>query len=87
MWDLYLLAKNWKCRPSELVGLSNTYEAYCLDEAVSRWGTWVEGELNGVKAKSEKATQYKQQLLFNRIFDDELETSQKHRDPAVGFSK
>lgn len=35
-----------------MLALTNSYEAYCLDEAIGFFGSWVEGELDKVKAKT-----------------------------------
>lgn len=45
MWNLYTLARVYGRRPSEIVGLSNSWTAYQFDSAVARWGTWVEDKL------------------------------------------
>lgn len=50
-WNLYQHAKTWVVRPSELLSISNDYVAYCLDEAVFTFGTWVESELDSIEGE------------------------------------
>lgn len=38
-------------RPSNLVGLTDPYEAYCLDEATYMWGRYVKNELEIARSK------------------------------------
>lgn len=65
-------------RPSELVGLDpnprhgDAYTAYCLDEAVWLWGSYVEGELDQVrdKAKTAKQAAEKVKMRFRTLMAD-----------------
>lgn len=36
------MARAYHCRPSELLGVQEPYEAYCLDEALYLWGSYIE---------------------------------------------
>lgn len=53
-WSLYNQAKLWNTRPSQLVGVTQEYQAYCFDEAVGSWGTYVTNELEKLEGKNEK---------------------------------
>lgn len=44
----------WKVKPSNLVGISDEYLAYCLDEAIYHWGSFVQGKLDEIEAKNSK---------------------------------
>lgn len=54
MWKLFQDAKTWSTRPSVLLAIENDYEAYCLDEAISTWGSYVTSELDKVEGKDSK---------------------------------
>jgi hypothetical protein len=47
-------ARQWKVRPSEMLGLEDPYTAYCLDEAVLDLVSYIEEELESVKVKGSK---------------------------------
>jgi len=53
MWNLYAQARQWRVRPSEILGIDDAYVAYCLDEAVSDLAAFIEDELDKVKVKSD----------------------------------
>lgn len=38
-------AEQYHCRPSQLVGVTDEYVAYCVDEAAFLWGMTVESHL------------------------------------------
>lgn len=38
MWETFLRAKQWSKRPSELLGITDTYHAWCFDEACATFG-------------------------------------------------
>lgn len=44
----------WNCRPSELFNIENDYHAYCFDEVVGLWGSYVTSELEAIEGKSDK---------------------------------
>ena len=53
-WKIYQQAKTWGCRPSDLLNIENDYYAYCFDEAVATWGSYVTSELEKVEGKNDK---------------------------------
>lgn len=78
------MAKTWGVRPSGLLGLTpDSLEAYCLDEAVSYFGNWVQHQLNNVKGKTDKAREGARLLVFRRIFGAELSGGTKFADPQT----
>lgn len=92
LWDLFVQAKGWGVRPSQLLGLEDdSYVAYCVDEAIGRWGNFVKGRMEEVteRAKNPKAAQRKQDLEFHRLFADELDgkTKGRFRDPVDVLKK
>jgi hypothetical protein len=76
------------CRPSELIGLpSNSYSAYCLDEAVIYFGMMLENMLEEAGTKPSKADR-KAQRSRERILNKVLGTGQAdtgYADPALMF--
>ena len=46
MWKIWTVAKSFQSRPSQIAGIEGTWEAYCLDAAVSLFGNWVEAKLS-----------------------------------------
>lgn len=76
-WRLYRLAKACSCRPSELLGLNNSYAAYCLDEAVIYFGEMLDQALEEAAegAKNAKVAHAKQMLVFEAW----LNTPEEHQ--------
>lgn len=54
MWSLFNTAKMWSKRPSELLAIEDNYVAYCFDEAVATWGTYIVNELDKITGKTDK---------------------------------
>jgi hypothetical protein len=75
-WNLYSQAREWRTRPSQLIGLvEGSYPAYCFDEAIYIWGNFVSSELDKVKAgKTEEATRVARVRRLNSLLLDEDET-------------
>jgi hypothetical protein len=96
------MAKEWKERPSSLLGVSgDSYLSYCLDEAVFMFGRHVENEMNAAEeaAQGKRAAAARQMALTNILRggehgrpssaqeQDEVGPKQGFRDPASMFSK
>lgn len=77
---LYLNSKDFGCRPSQLLDLSDSYAAYCLDAACGQFGRALESELNGVGGKTEKARATKRERLLRTWLGLPL----KFRNPTAG---
>lgn len=46
LWRVYSVAKAFKQRPSDLLGISeDEWMAWCVDEVVWTWGVYVEAEI------------------------------------------
>lgn len=75
-------------RPSDLIGLEpNSYEAFCLDEAVIYFGLALEFKLEEVghkPSKEERRTQALREDILNRVFKRKASTS-GFADPAAMF--
>lgn len=77
-------------RPSVMLGLDpDSYEAYCLDEAVIYFGLTVEGRLDRAghkESKEERKAKSIREAMMNKLFNpgDEKATS-GYADPALMF--
>lgn len=69
MWDLYLTAKTFRVRPSSLLDIEGSYEAYCLDTAVAEFGRVVESELRQVEGKNKKQIASKAERVLRKWLD------------------
>lgn len=62
--------------------MSDSYEAYCLDEAVWTFGRSVEAELDKIDGKNMKQIQRKQTMRLQTLLGE-----RKFADPAAMFKK
>ena len=78
-----------RCRPSEMLGLkSDSYEAYCLDEAVIYFGMSLEQMLDEAGSKpsrAERKTQADRERVLNKVLDLEQNEGKGYADPALMF--
>lgn len=84
------MAKQFRARPSQLVGVDDPYIAYCFDDATYTWGIFVEGKLseaeNGVSKPDQRRAA--RERMWKQIFEaDESKPTGMFRDPAAMFSK
>lgn len=63
----------WNVRPSQLLGIDDDYLAYCIDEAVGEYGSFVRGELEQVEGKNAKEVQGRRELVLRRLLTAEKE--------------
>jgi hypothetical protein len=61
------MSKSLKTRPSELMGIVDTYRAYCFDEAVVTFGSFVSDKLSSVNGKNEASIRGQQELLLSKL--------------------
>jgi hypothetical protein len=78
VWALYLTAKTFTVRPSELLDVSDRYAAYCLDTAVGEFGRTLEAELKKIEAKTQKEAEVKSDRLIRKW----LGLPMQFRDPV-----
>jgi hypothetical protein len=67
VWNLYQNAKQWGARPSELLGITDLFDAYCLDDAVGWFGSEIESELIGIEGKTPQETKARRERLLLKI--------------------
>lgn len=78
VWEIYQTAKTFNTRPSAILGITNTYVAYCLDSAVGEFGRVLESELSGVEGKNKKEIGTKSDRLMRKWLD----MPQQFRNPT-----
>lgn len=82
LWRVFLTAKAWTVRPSTIFGITETLQAYQVDEAVALFGSGVEAELNLVEGNTTDEVIMKRGMVLNRL----LGIEQKYRDPAEAMN-
>ena len=82
MWNLHSLSVTYHQRPSEVVGIDDTWAAYQFDMAVAQFGAWVEGNLNE-RDKSGKPVNSLAKLLG----DEETQVQEYAPISAMGLRK
>lgn len=45
LWRVWTVSKQYRRRPSELLNVTNDFDAFCLDEAVMTFGTSIDGDV------------------------------------------
>lgn len=80
LWTLHREAKAYGCRPSELLGVSDAFMAYCLDNAVFSFGDALEIELESQSGKTSEEVKRKKE----RVLRDWLGLPKKYRNPTMG---
>lgn len=66
MWLLYQNSKLWGKLPSTIMHVKGKYKAYCLNEVVSAWGSFVTNELEKIEGKTAKEINRKR---HNRLLE------------------
>lgn len=79
LWQTYQTAKQFQVRPSELLGISDPWTAYCLDNAVALFGSTLENELDGVTGKNSKDVARKRERMLTKWLD----LPQRYRSPMA----
>lgn len=84
-WQLYSQAKQWGQRPSALIGITDDYVAFCVDEAVFVFGVAVEGELASIQrgtSESDELYSHRRRMAFLKML--EAEDQIKFASPRIG---
>lgn len=96
------MSKEWRERPSSLLGLDDAYLSYCVDEAVFMFGRYVESEMQAAEDRTKNAKhkagarqQALSAILNSPVASDTDEPDQpppppstkQFRDPAALFRK
>lgn len=54
------------------MAIEDPYVAYCFDEAIGEFGSYVRGELGKVEGKTQKAIEGKQTLVLKRLLEGDV---------------
>lgn len=87
LWQAYQLAKDLRCRPSELYGLTDTVQAFCFDRAVVIFGSALSAAMDNAKGKTDKAVQASRRKIFKKWIPEATDSAgpkKRFRDPAQG---
>lgn len=87
LWEAYLLAKAWRCRPSEIYAIEDELSSFCFDRAVNHFGGALEAELNSVEGKSSREIDSKRKRILQKWIPETSSSKPKFRDPAERFSR
>lgn len=74
-------AQLWRVRPSELVGIEDPYAAYCFDQAVGEFGSYVKHELEKIEGKNAKAVEGKRKVRLQALLS--ADPKAKFAQPVV----
>jgi hypothetical protein len=80
-WRLWGLSRSYKCRPSELLGIENSWDAYCFDNAIQLFGGTIQNKIDSVSEKTDAATSRKRESILRRYIP-ELAKARKFADPG-----
>lgn len=83
VWNLYLDSKTWAVRPSQLLDISDSYVAYCLDEAVALLGNEVSAALDKCDGKTRGQIESKQQKVLNQMVGSTPGAKGQFRAPII----
>jgi hypothetical protein len=88
VWTLYLHAKTWGVRPSSLLNITESYPAYCFDEAVAVFGNTLSAELDSVDGKNAAEIELKRKHILEdalRDPDEAAPVTGRYLDPMNLF--
>lgn len=82
------MSERYQCPPSQLLGMKDSYTAYCYDEAVFVWASEIEAKLEGIKqGKGKNAAEQraaKQETLLKKLLGiTKKESPGQFRDPMA----
>lgn len=78
-----MTAERWKVPPSRLLGVSDKYLAFCLDECIALVMGWIEGEMEKVKGKNEAAVKRGRETKLRQLLSKPGDVRGRFADPAL----
>lgn len=84
MWGVYQLSQSLTIRPSELLGIEDAYVAYCLDEAVTVFGSYVTNKLEEVEGKPKEREKKRKAILGELLKLPDEQRFRPFRRPGGG---
>lgn len=79
LFRTYETAKTWNTRPSVLIGITDEFTAFLVDEAVGAFGNLVHAEMDAVEGKGPEDIRMKREMVLNRM----LGIEQKFKAPPI----
>lgn len=73
------MAKAYSQRPSSFLDITDSYLAFCLDEAAFAWGSYADSELDSVEGETGEDIRRGRERMFNKLMDIPL----SYVDPAA----
>lgn len=83
LFRIYETAKTWNTRPSVMLGITDHFTAFQVDEAVGTFGNLVHAEMDDVEGKKKEEIRGKRQMVLDRILGFET----KFKAPPAGTVK
>lgn len=79
------MAQTWRARPSELLGVEESYAAYCLDQAIAALGNGIKHRLDSLSTTDRKVRQLevKMQRELATILGLKDDVQRTYRTPLV----
>lgn len=84
-WQLFNVAQTWRVRPSELMGVEDSYHAYCLDQAIASLGNGIRGRLDSLGSTDRKTKQLeaKMQRELATVLGLPDQVEKMYRSPSI----
>lgn len=87
LWETFVAAKMWGTRPSDILGIEGSYEAFCIDQAVGEFGSFIEGELDKVKGKNADQTAGRRTALLRSLLTADTAESGRFATPVATVTR
>lgn len=81
LWQTWQMSRQLRTRPSELIGLTDVYQAWCFDEAVVEFGTEVTAAVEEA-ARTAKGSDAIKRGVADNALRQMLGLPRKYRDIA-----
>jgi len=82
VWSVYLIATKFRALPSEVVGLTDPFDAFRFNRAVHHFGSSLQAELDSASGKTEKDTEAKRLRILHKWIPEAAGSNARFRDPA-----
>lgn len=90
LWQAYRIAREFRCRPSELYDVTDPIDAFKFDRAVYVFGSSLSAALDSAEGKNEKAIRANRKRIIQKWIPEaagDARTKAKNfRDPARASS-
>jgi hypothetical protein len=76
------MARDLRCRPSDLYDIRGSHRRYCFDSAVWTFGSALSAELEGAKGKTEQQQEMNRLRILRRWIPEMNDAKGQFRDPG-----